>query len=188
VYGDEPYAHLWSRIVDTPYLSRPPRFAVRAAPAARPLEADPATPRGLRPAAAAALAGSSLVLGPVLWLALAAWAAAAGLLLLAVPLGALGLLAAAASALLALRGARRPDDPSAGARRGAAARDPQRAPARARARSRTSPSLPADATGAAVPVPATGPMTHAGPAAPPPATAGTPAPDPTDLRPWTRPP
>jgi hypothetical protein len=56
-----------------------------------------------------ALAASSLALGPALWLGLAAWAAAAGLPLLAVPPGALGLLAAAVSALLALRGAHRHD-------------------------------------------------------------------------------
>ena len=60
-----------------------------------------------------ALACSGLVLGPALWLGLAAWASSAGLALLVVPLGTLGLLAAAVSAALALRGARRDGLPDA---------------------------------------------------------------------------
>jgi hypothetical protein len=75
----------------------------------------------LRQAAAVALAGSGLVLGPALWLGLAVWAWSGGLALLAVPLGVLGLSAALVAGLLAARrvlgGAG--DDP-----------DPSRAPAR----------------------------------------------------------
>jgi hypothetical protein len=88
-------------------LYRPPHLPVRAAPEPSAVGAKDDTPpawRRLRSAAAVALACAGLVLGPALWLGLAAWASAAGLVLLAVPLGALGLLAAAVPTALALRG------------------------------------------------------------------------------------
>jgi hypothetical protein len=66
----------------------------------------------LRSAVAVALVGSGLVLGPALWLGLAAWAWAGGLALLAVPPGVLGLSAALLSGLLAVRAARRPGMPA----------------------------------------------------------------------------
>ena len=95
--------------------SRPshvPAWATPDAPAAVvPADDHPPAARRLRSAAAVTLAASSLILGPTLWLGLAAWAAAAGLALLAVPLGVLGLLAVAVSALLVLRGAGRRDAP-----------------------------------------------------------------------------
>ena len=102
--------------METTYTpSRPSQAPAWATPDAPPVvvpEAEdlPAARRH-RSAVAVALAGSSLVLGPALWLGLAAWASSAGLALLAVPLGVLGLLAATVSAVLALRGARRRDAP-----------------------------------------------------------------------------
>ena len=110
MYAGAPYARLRCRTVETTYTpSRPsqfPAWATPDAPAGITLAADdPPGSRRRRSAAAVALAGSSLILGPALWLGLAAWAASAGLVLLAVPLAVLGLLAAAVSAVLALRGA-----------------------------------------------------------------------------------
>ena len=102
--------------METTYTrSRPPHAPVWASPDAPPVGVPEAgelpAARRSRSAAAVALAASSLVVGPALWLGLAAWAASAGLALLAVPLGALGVLAAAVSAVLALRGASLRDAP-----------------------------------------------------------------------------
>jgi hypothetical protein len=103
--------------VETTYQPRAPHTPVRpvlAAPVTTPAAmrpaGDPSASRRLRSAAAVALAGSGLLVGPALWLGLAAWASSAGLAPLAVSLGALGLLAALVPVLLALRGPRAPDD------------------------------------------------------------------------------
>jgi hypothetical protein len=102
------YARRRNRAVEISHRRRPPRpprLSVGAAPASPPraVLAEDEPPAGLRSAAAVALAASGLVLGPALWLGLAAWAWSGGLALAAVPLGALGLSAALVAGLLAAR-------------------------------------------------------------------------------------